>query len=136
MGVEIDIVYEGELHCDAVHGPSKARVATDAPKDNEGKGEAFSPTDLLATALGTCMMTVMGIHARKLDVDLRGTKVHVVKDMTAKPRRRVGKLTVNISVPRPVDAKHRAALEQTALTCPVATSLSPDVELATTFSWA
>jgi len=87
--VEIDIEYEGDLHCRAMHGPSSAVLSTDAPKDNQGKGEAFSPTDLLATALGACMMTVMGIYARTKGVDLKGTHVHVTKEMVADPRRRV-----------------------------------------------
>ena len=87
--VSIDITYDGQLHTTAVHGPSKARIATDAPVDNMGRGEAFSPTDLLATALGTCIITTMGIVAQREGLDLSGATVHVEKEMTATGPRRV-----------------------------------------------
>ncbi|HEY1788729.1 MAG TPA: OsmC family protein [Verrucomicrobiae bacterium] len=134
--VTIDIQYQGELHCEAVHGPSGTRLATDAPKDNMGKGESFSPTDLVATALGTCMMTLMGIAARSLNVDLTGTRVTVQKEMVATPMRRIGKLGVKISVPVKLTAEQKQKLEQTALTCPVHKSLHPDVQLPVEFVWA
>src|SRR5581483_4363027 len=108
--VEIDIVYQGDLHCEATHAPSRARLSTDAPKDNEGKGESFSPTDLVATALGTCMVTIMGIYARRNGIDISGAKVHVVKDMVQEPIRRIGSLRVKIEVPKKVDERHRRAL--------------------------
>ena len=92
--VAINIVYQGQLHCEATHAPSGATLETDAPKDNHGKGESFSPTDLVATALGSCMLTVMGITARMLDIDLTGARVQVEKEMVASPIRRIGKLTV------------------------------------------
>src|SRR5271168_3260654 len=97
--VEIAIVYKGELRCVATHQPSNTALMTDAPKDNHGKGESFSPTDLVATALGTCMLTIMGIAAQTMQVDLTGTKVVVHKEMVAQPTRRIGKLTVKIDVP-------------------------------------
>lgn len=134
--VEIDIVYQGDLHCDATHGPSGAKVATDAPRDNEGRGESFSPTDLVATALGTCMVTIMGIYARRNGVDLSGTKVHVVKEMIQEPARRIGALKVRIAVPRKPDERHRKALEQAAKHCPVHQSLHPDVKIPVEFVWA
>ncbi|HUB26806.1 MAG TPA: OsmC family protein, partial [Tepidisphaeraceae bacterium] len=81
--VEIRIAYEGDLRCKAVHGPSNSELLTDAPTDNMGKGESFSPTDLVATALGTCMMTIMGIAAQRMEVDLRGSTATVTKEMTA-----------------------------------------------------
>src|SRR5271168_3994296 len=97
--VEIAIVYKGELRCVATHQPSNTALMTDAPKDNHGKGESFSPTDLVATALGSCMLTIMGIAAKTLNIDLRGTKVAVNKEMVANPVRRIGKLAVVIDVP-------------------------------------
>src|SRR5579862_8805022 len=97
--VQIDIEYQGDLRNDAVHQPSGTHLKTDAPKDNMGKGESFSPTDLVATALGTCMMTLMGIAARSMNVNLSGTRVTVQKEMVATPMRRIGKLGVKISVP-------------------------------------
>jgi putative redox protein len=133
--VEMDIVYQGDLHCEATHGPSGARLTTDAPKDNEGKGEAFSPTDLVGAALGTCLVTTMGIYARRQKIDITGTRVHVVKEMVADPRRRIGKLTVRVHVPRTFDEPTRRALEQAARGCPVHASLHPDVKAPIEFVW-
>src|SRR5438045_9212395 len=87
--VKVDVEYTGDLHCDATHGPSKSTLATDAPSDNKGKGEAFSPTDLIATALGTCISTTMGLKADSLGVDLRGMKVSVEKDSSRDDARRI-----------------------------------------------
>lgn len=134
--VEIDIEYQGELHCRATHGPSGATIETDAPVDNQGKGEAFSPTDLLATSLGVCMMTLMGIYARRHAIDLKGTRVHVVKEMIADPDRRVGRVAVTMTLPAGIDPKQRGPLERAALTCPVKGSLHPDVVVETIFNYA
>lgn len=134
--VTIDIQYQGGLHCDAVHGPSGTRLSTDAPKDNMGKGESFSPTDLVATALGTCMMTLMGIAARSLNVDLTGTHITVQKEMVVTPMRRIGKLGVKITIPARLTAEQKEKLEKAALTCPVHKSLHPDVQLPVEFVWA
>ncbi len=133
--VEIDIEYEGGLHCRAVHGPSGAGIVTDAPRDNQGKGEAFSPTDLLATSLGACMMTVMGIYARSKGMDLTGARVHVTKEMVADPGRRVGRVTVTCDLPRHVPEESRRALERAAESCPVRLSLSPAMEITTAYRW-
>lgn len=133
--VTIHVLYEGELNCTATHGPSGTRMATDAPVDNQGKGESFSPTDLIATALGTCILTVMGIAARKLGVDMEGAEAQVEKTMIASPTRRVGKLEARITMPTGISVEHRAALEQAALTCPVKQSLHPDVEQVIVFTW-
>ena len=133
--VEIDIEYEGDLHCRARHGPSAAEIVTDAPVDNEGRGEAFSPTDLLATSLGVCMMTVMGIHARRKGIDLKGTRVQVIKEMVADPVRRIGRLTVTFDLPARLDAEQRAGLEAAACTCPVCHSLHPDVKREIAFRY-
>jgi putative redox protein len=134
--VTIDIQYQGDLRCEAVHQPSGTHLSTDAPKDNMGKGESFSPTDLVATALGTCMMTLMGIAARSLNVDLIGTHITVQKEMVATPMRRIGKLGVKITIPAKLTAEQKGKLEQAALTCPVHKSLHPDVQLPVEFVWA
>jgi putative redox protein len=133
--VKIDISYQGQLHCEAVHGPSGAKLATDAPKDNHGKGEAFSPTDLVATALGTCMLTVMGIVAQRHNISLEGVTASVVKEMAASPARRIGKLTVQINVPGNLDQEQRKLLENAAHTCPVHKSLHPEIDIPLTFHW-
>lgn len=137
--VQIDIVYEGDLRCRARHGPSKTELVTDPPVDNQGRGESFSPTDLVATALGTCMLSIMGIVARRHGWDLSGASVRVEKSMIADPDRRIGRLDVVIRVPdrsRSLDDKARAALERAALTCPVHKSLSPAVEIPVRFEWS
>ena len=133
--VEIAIRYEGELHTRAKHGPSGSELETDAPKDNEGRGEAFSPTDLLATALGSCMLTVMGILARRKGWAIEGARARVEKHMVVEPVRRIGKLVVEFDMPA-VPEGARTMLERAAHTCPVHQSLHPDVELDIRFHWA
>ena len=133
--VKIDIEYQGGLHTEALHTLSGTKLTTDAPLDNGGKGESFSPTDLLATALGSCMVTIMGIYAEKEGLDIKGTKVTVTKEMIANPVRRVGKLGVTIEVPLHEDHPRRVALEKAALTCPVHESLNPAVEIPVSFVW-
>ncbi|MCA9627308.1 MAG: OsmC family protein [Myxococcales bacterium] len=137
--VDIHIGYTGELRCEAKHGPSAAVFHTDAPKDNHGKGESFSPTDLVATGLGTCMITVMGILARSRGYDLGGTRIHVKKHMTASPPRRIARLEVTLSIPDQVaanlDGQQRLDLEEAAHTCPVRLSLLPAIEVPVSFSW-
>jgi uncharacterized OsmC-like protein len=122
--VKIAIDYAGGLRCNAVHGPSGARLETDAPVDNHGRGESFSPTDLVATALGTCMATVMGIYAERKGIDLRGMKIEVTKEMTQSPPRRIAGLA------------HDPALENAAKTCPVHQSLHLDIAKPVVFHWA
>lgn len=133
--VEISAVYEGQLRCRATHGPSGNTLITDAPVDNHGKGESFSPTDLVATALGVCMQTVMGIFAERHQIDLRGMRVTVRKEMAQVPVRRIARLTTELRMPLPPTHEHRATLERTAHTCPVHASLHPDVEKVLTFIW-
>ncbi len=133
--VRIDVHYEGDLHCRAVHEPSATELESDAPRDNQGRGESFSPTDLLATSLGTCMLTVMGIVARKHDWKIEGAKATVVKHMTSVPVRRIAKLEVEIAMPAGLDARARETLERTALTCPVFQSLNPEIEIPVRFAW-
>ena len=134
--VEIDIVYNGELRCLATHQPSGTVLATDAPKDNHGKGESFSPTDLVATALGTCMLTIMGIAAQSMQIDLTGTKVVVRKEMAAKPARRIGTLAVTIDVPLSLGEAQRQKVINAAMTCPVHKSMHPDIQMPIDFRWA
>jgi putative redox protein len=137
MAVIIDIQYKGGLHCRATHGPSGQSFETDAPTDNGGQGEAFSPTDLVATALGACLTTVMGIVATREGLDLDGTRVRVVKEMTSDPVRRIGALTATVTFPagRRLSEEHRARLERTANTCPVKQSLHPDVRVDIRFEY-
>jgi len=133
--VAIDLKYEGDLHCSAVHGPSGATLATDAPIDNQGLGESFSPTDLVATALASCMMTIMGIVARNHNLDITGTKAHVTKEMATQPVRRIARLAVTIEVPQPVSEENRRRFEHAVFTCPVHKSLHPDIEMPVEFVW-
>src|SRR5271170_4056637 len=97
--VEIQIAYQGKLRCRATHVDSGKTIITDAPKDNMGNGESFSPTDLVATALGTCMLTIMGIVAQRMEIDLIGTTVVVTKEMSATPPRRISRLAVTFNIP-------------------------------------
>jgi putative redox protein len=135
MAVEINIAYEGGLHCSAIHGPSKQTLTTDAPVDNGGKGAAFSPTDLVATAMGTCMVTVMGLVAQRNNLNIDGLQVQVLKEMTADPVRRIGSLKTRLIFPRGklLAASDRAKLEAAAKACPVKQSLHPDVKTPVEF---
>jgi len=135
MAVEIDVVYQGELRCQATHGPSGVQVVTDAPVDNCGKGESFSPTDLLATALGGCILTILGIVSERHGFALEGTTIKVEKHMVADPVRRIGSLPVLVTMACAVDKKHKSLLENAAATCPVHQSLHADIEKPITFVW-
>jgi putative redox protein len=132
--VQISIDYTGKLHCTATHGPSGTFLATDAPLDNQGKGESFSPTDLVATALGTCIATTMAIVAERPGVELQGMTVQVSKEMADAPRR-VGRLTTEVHVPLVANHPQRELLEKTALGCPVHRSLAAEIERPTKFFW-
>lgn len=134
--VQIDVRYEGELRCRAVHGPSGTELHTDAPVDNCGRGESFSPTDLVATALGTCMVTTMGIAAQKDGIAFEGGRVTVVKHMSSQPRRRIGRLDVRLEVQGEHTEAERERLEHAARGCPVAVSLGDGVEIALEIVWA
>lgn len=133
--VEITIAYQGELRCEALHQPSGTTLTTDAPKDNHGRGESFSPTDLVATALGACMLTIMGIAAKILRLNLDGATVVVRKEMAAKPIRRIAGLAVIITVPIAVNEEQKQALINAAMTCPVHQSLHPDIQMPVEFIW-
>lgn len=131
-----EIIYKGALRTEAKHLQSNTVIETDAPTDNLGKGERFSPTDLLATSLGTCMITTMGIKARNMNVDLNDTKISIKKIMKSDPRR-VGKIEIVFDFPSSFEAddKQKKILENTAYTCPVAISIHPDIEVETIFNW-
>ncbi|MBC8405803.1 MAG: OsmC family protein [Planctomycetes bacterium] len=135
MSVEITLAYEGELRCSAEHGPSGVRLHTDAPVDNCGKGESFSPTDLVATALGACVLTILGIQAQKHNLDLTGTTVHVEKHMAAAPLRRIAKLPVHVHLSVPLSPRFQALFQRAAATCPVHQSLREDIERPINFHW-
>lgn len=133
--VEITMAYEGSLRCSAVHGPSGDKLFTDAPKDNMGKGEAFSPTDLVATALGTCMLTTMGIVAQRNAIDMGRATAKVTKEMITTPARRVGRLSVTINIPASLSDEDQTRLKNAAMACPVHKSLNPDVQIPVTFTF-
>ena len=133
--VKIDIAYEGDLRCRLTHGPSQSVIVTDAPVDNMGKGEAFSPTDLVAAALGSCMLTVMGIAATRHNIHLEGASAELIKEMVTAPLRRIGKISVEIKMPKGIDLSQRALLERAAESCPVHKSLHPDLQIPVRFAY-
>ena len=129
------VTYESNLRTTCLHLQSGSAIETDAPTDNKGKGERFSPTDLIATGLGACMITTMGIKAQTMDIALDGAKVEVTKVMVSEPRR-IGKIIAHVTMPAlNLDAKTIEILERVARTCPVERSLHPDVELDIQFNW-
>ena len=133
--VRSEITYQGDLRCTARHDPSGSVIETDAPLDNEGKGERFSPTDLVGAAIGSCMATIMGILARRKGLDLAGMRITVEKTMSADTPRRIARLATDIHIPLPSDHPDRAALQQGALGCPVHHSLHPDIDAPVNFHW-
>ena len=120
----------------ATHGPSGTQLITDAPVDNHGKGASFSPTDLAATALATCIMTILGIQARSLEMDFRGMKIEIEKHMTTTPPRRIAKLEVQIQMPKGIPEELRPRLMRAAEACPVKQSLHADTEIHLVWQWA
>ena len=128
------IMYQGNLRCEAVHLQSSSTIETDAPTDNRGKGERFSPTDLLCVSLATCMVTTMGIKAADMNVDLTNSRADVQKHMASDPRR-VAKIEVTVFLPKNINEKERLILEKTGNNCPVAKSVHPDIELVLKYHW-
>jgi uncharacterized OsmC-like protein len=128
------VTYLGDLRTSSIHIQSGIEIISDAPIDNKGKGEAFSPTDTVANALASCMMTVMGIKARDLDVDMTGAMASVTKVMNAEPRR-IGVIEILFEMNVDVDQKNKTILERTAMTCPVFLSLNTEIEKRITFNW-
>ena len=127
MPVEIKGKYEGDLRVQLTHGPSKSVIETDAPLDNQGKGAKFSPTDLLVAALGSCMMTIMGIVARRDGIRFEGATFRAEKYMTENPRR-IGKIVLEINMPSNLTDEQKKKLERAAHTCPVHQSISKEIE--------
>lgn len=135
MAVTIDVVYEGDLHCVATHGPSGERLATDAPVDNHGKGEHFSPTDLVATALATCVLTVIGVAARNRGWEIAGSRAQVEKVMGSNPRRHIARLELRVELPATLNPRARTVLERVARECPVTASLGPSTSVYLRFDY-
>lgn len=128
------VIYTGNLRTENEHIKSGNTFITDAPIDNNGKGEAFSPTDTVATGLASCILTVMGIKANQMDVAMNGAEAQVTKTMASSPRR-ISKIEIAISMPQGFSTKEQKILEHTAHTCPVHYSLHPDIEKVVTFDW-
>jgi putative redox protein len=130
------VIYEGDLRTVALHTGSGTRIETDAPVDNQGKGEKFSPSDLVATALGSCMLTIMGQKARDLNIDLKGTRIDIKKFMKAEPRRISGiSLTFNFPESLVLSEKDKIILQRAADTCPVFYSIHPDIDVQVDYHW-
>ncbi len=130
------ILYEGDLRCTAQHIQSQTSIETDAPTDNRGKGERFSPTDLVCTALATCMITTMAIKAMDMNIELKGTKIDIQKHMVSDPRR-IGKIDITLIIPAiaALSEKDRTILERVGDHCPVVKSIHPDIELNISYQW-
>jgi uncharacterized OsmC-like protein len=130
------VVYEGHLRCNATHIQSGTVIETDAPTDNKGKGQRFSPTDMVCVALGTCAITTMGIKAADMDIDLAGASIDIQKHMLSDPRR-IGKIDVILRFPKTLNLseKDRIILERTGNNCPVVKSLNPDLEANLVYEW-
>lgn len=133
--VKIDITYDGQLACSALHGPSGVNLRTDAPADIGGNASSFSPTDLVATALGACIATTMDVVARRHGIDLAGTRIEVLKQMSTDSPRRIRRLPTRIVMPIPQTAAPKGLLENTARACPVHQSLRADIEVPISFEW-
>jgi len=128
------IIYKGNLRCEAEHLQSKTTIETDAPTDNRGKGERFSPTDLLCVSLATCMLTTMGIKAADMNINISNTRADVTKHMASDPRR-VSKIEVTVTLPGNANEKERIILEKTGTNCPVAKSIHPEIVLVLNYQW-
>ena len=127
MKNQVEIIYEGDLRTKAIHHASGAKILTDAPVDNQGKGQEFSPTDLVATALGSCMLTIMGITANVQNIDIAGTKVRVEKLMGKNPRK-ISQINIEVIFSTIISDKHKIILERAANHCPVAKTLEGNIE--------
>ncbi len=131
--VTITARYEGDLRCVTNHGPSGASFRTDAPTDNQGLGQSFSATDLVATGLATCVLTILGILGRRDGIDLRGMTASVEKHMVADPHRRIARLPMTLTIPTRLDDEQKKRLERAAHLCPVKQSLRSDIDMPITF---
>jgi putative redox protein len=133
--VEMKAVYTGEKHCELTHGPSGSKIETDAPRDNQGRGERFSPTDLVGAALASCVLTTMAIMAERDGIDMRGASARVTKEMNPSPRR-IARLPIEVTVPKTVTPDNRARLEAAAHSCPVHRSLATEVDAPISFIYS
>lgn len=134
--VFIDVEYLGDLHCKVHHGPSGHEFTTDAPKDNRGKGEYFSPTDLVGTAMGSCISTIMGIKALDNNIDIKGMTIRVTKEMMNQPYRRIKRLVLDFVFPKRLNDKDFTIMKNVIKTCPVTRSLHPEIEITTNYRFA
>ena len=128
------VIYKGDLRTESTHLQSDSVIVTDAPKDNHGKGEAFSPTDMVANSLATCMFSIMGIKAKQMDLDISESTADVTKIMQVEPRK-ISEIIVHLEMVGVADDKSRTILERAAMTCPVFLSLHPDIKKTVTFNW-
>lgn len=128
------VIYQGSLRCSCTHLQSATVIETDAPTDNRGKGERFSPTDLLCVSLATCMVTTMGIRASDMQVNLDGTKLSVTKFMLSNPRR-IGKIGIELQLPEGISSENQSILQKIGDNCPVMKSIHPDIELEISYQW-
>ncbi|HLW62005.1 MAG TPA: OsmC family protein [Flavobacterium sp.] len=128
------VIYKGDLRTESTHLQSGTTILTDAPTDNHGRGEAFSPTDMVANSLATCMFSIMGIKARSMDIDLNDSSAEVTKIMQAEPRK-ISEIIVTFVIKTSIDEKSKTILERAAMTCPVFLSLHPDIKKTVTFNW-
>ncbi len=128
------VIYKGDLRTESTHLQSGTTILTDAPTDNHGRGEAFSPTDMVANSLATCMFSIMGIKAKSMNIDLNDSTAEVTKIMQAEPRK-ISEIVVNFVMNATVDDKSKIILERAAMTCPVFLSLHPDIKKTVTFNW-
>ena len=138
MGVEVVIDCQGDLQCQAIHGPSQDRLQTDAPRDNGGEGNHFSPTDLVAAAFGTCAGTTMDLVGKRNGIQIAGTRIQVIKEMVADPKRRIGRLVTDIHFPKSLEGlngEQKKLLEDAARFCPVKMSLNAATEVTFTFHY-
>lgn len=129
-----EIVYQGHLRCECTHLQSGTIIETDAPTDNRGKGERFSPTDTVCVALATCMITTMGIRATDMNIDLTGTTIQVKKHMLAEPRR-IGKIDVTLNLPAGIEPKTQEIFQKIGDNCPVMKSIHPNLIVEATYNW-
>lgn len=128
------VIYKGDLRTESTHLQSGIKILTDAPTDNHGRGEAFSPTDMVANSLATCMFSIMGIKAKAMDIDLNNSTADVTKVMQAEPRK-ISEIKIVFDMNVSVDEKAKTILERAAMSCPVFLSLNPDIEKTITFKW-
>ncbi len=133
-GIKVTSQYQGDKHTAIVHGPSARTIETDAPKDNQGRGESFSPTDLVAAALSSCLLTVTAMAAEKLGLSFKGATATTYKQMQTDPRR-ISKLICQVNAPSAIPLEHRQSLEDVARNCPVALSIHPSIALEISIDW-